>query len=197
MSACRHLSQLTRSAFVRTNAVDTLEKTSCHSLIAVLFCQMLTPCWKLIPLLSASLMPLPISVAQSNCAQPQLVKDVKFVPGQVWSYKTRPGEEDSTVTILRVESTPKLGVIVHVRIDGIHFSNCTGGPSPRRIEHAPFSRAALEASVGSKVGSLSKVPDYSAGYHDWLSHCGGVYKGTVDRVVATDDATFNAGLGCH
>lgn len=154
---------------------------------------MLTRYLKVIPLLSASLLPLP----QSNCAQPQFVSDPTFRPGQVWSYKTRSGEESSTVTILRVEKTPKLGTIVHVRIDGVHFHNCTGGPSPKVLEHAPFARAALLASVIATVGSVSKVPDYEAGYQDWLNHCGGVYTITAARVVATDDAQFGASLGCH
>lgn len=158
---------------------------------------MLTRYFKIIPLIPAWLLPFTISVAQSSCVQPQLVTDPKFVPGQVWAYKTRPGEESSTLTILRVEKTPKLGTIVHLRIDRVHFSNCTGGPSPEVIEHAPFTRAALEASVTMKVNSVFQVPAYDAGYQDWLSHCGGVYTITVDRMVAIDDATFNAGLGCH
>lgn len=158
---------------------------------------MLTRSLKAISLLSALHVTLPTSLAQSRCLQPQLVSDSKFVPGQVWRYKTRLGDESSTVTILRVEKTPKLGIIVHVRIDGVHFRNCTGGPSPTLIEHAPLSRAALEASVTGQVGSVSKVPDYAAGYQEWLSHCGGVYTITVDRVVGTDDASFSAGLGCH
>ena len=158
---------------------------------------MLTRYLMVIPLLAAWLLPLPISAGQSSCVQPQAVTDSKFAPGQVWSYKTRPGEESSTITILRVEKTPKLGTIVHVRIDGIHFSNCTGGRSPSALQHAPISRAALEASVTAKVSSVSTMPDYAAGYEDWLSHCGGVYTITVDRVVAADDAAFRAGLGCH
>lgn len=158
---------------------------------------MLTRYLEATSLLPAWLLSFAISAAQSSCVQPQLVTDPMFLPGQVWSYKTRPGEESSTLTILRVEKTPQLGTIVHLRIDGVHFRNCTGGPSPEVIEHAPFARAALEASVTTKVNSVSKAPDYDAGYHDWLSHCGGVYTITVDRVVATDDATFRAGLGCH
>ena len=150
----------------------------------------------IISLLPTCLLPMAISVARNDCVQPQLVTDPKFVPGQVWSYKTRPGEQSSTITILRVERTPKLGTIVHVRIDRIHFTNCTGGPSPTLLEHAPFARAALEESVKAKVGSTSMVPDYAAGYRDWLSHCGGVYTISVARVVAADDATFSAGLGC-
>ena len=166
-------------------------------LAAVISGRMLTRYLKVISLLSACFVPLPTCLAQSSCAQPQLVADSKFVPGQVWRYKTRRGEENSTLTILRVEKTPKLGTIVHVRIDGVHFSNCTGGPSPTLIEHAPLSRAALEASVTGEVGSVSKLPDYAAGYQEWLSHCGGVYTITIDRVVEVDSATFSAGLGCH
>ena len=158
---------------------------------------MLTRYGKVTPLFAAWLLSLRISVAQSSCVQPQPVNDPKFVPGQVWSYRTRKGEESSTLTVLRVEKTPKLGTIVHVRIEGVHFSNCTGGPSPEVIEHAPFARAALEASVTTTVTLLGKVPDYDAGYRYWLSHCGGVYTITVERMVAVDDATFNAGLGCH
>jgi len=151
---------------------------------------------QVITVLFASLLPLPLS-AQKNCAQPLLVTDSKFVPGEVWQYKTRAGEEASTLTILRVENAPKLGTIVHVRVDGVHFSNCRGGPSPSVLQHLPFSRAALEASVTAKVGSAKNVPDYAAGYQDWLTHCGGVYTLTVDRVVAADDATFSSGIGCH
>jgi hypothetical protein len=139
----------------------------------------------------------PLSVAQSSCVHPEFTTDAKFAPGQVWSYKARLGEERSTITILRIEKTPKLGTIVHIRIDSVHFKNCTGGPSPQVIEHAPFTRAALDASVTSEVGSVTKLPDYDAGYQDWLSHCGGVYSITVDRVVAIDDAQFSASLRCR
>lgn len=148
-------------------------------------------------LLLASLLTLPLSVAEDKCAQPEAATDPKFVPGQVWSYKTRPGEENSTVTILRIEKTPKVGIIIHVRIDGIHFANCTGGPAPKEVDHAPFTRAALETSVTTKLRSVSKLPDYDAGYQEWLRHCGGVYTITVEDMVAVDDATFNANLGCH
>ena len=188
--------QVTTAAFVGTDQVR-MRYDSLFSTAAVLSWRMLTPNSKVILILLAWLLQLPISVAQSSCVRPELVSDSKFAPGQVWSYKTRPGEEGSTITILRIEETPKLGTIVHVRIDGIHFSNCTGGPSPSLIQHAPISRAALEASVIAKLTSVPRVPDYAAGYQDWLVHCGGVYTIPVDRVIAADDVTFNAGLGCR
>jgi hypothetical protein len=56
---------------------------------------------------------------RKECAVPVVVSDSTCGPGQVSSYKARPGGRSSTVTILRVETLPKAGVIVHVRIDGV------------------------------------------------------------------------------
>jgi len=130
-----------------------------------------------------------------TCDAPVVITDAKFIPGQVWSFQSRPGEGASTVTILRVESLPKVGVVIHIRIDGIQFKNCTGGPSPTSIQHAPFTKAALDQSVTHLIRSVN-VPQYEAGYRSWLAHCGGVYTISVAAMVDADDATFNAGLGC-
>jgi hypothetical protein len=92
-------------------------------------------------LLGAVLLPQQESTAARKvCAVPETIVDSTYKPGQVWSYKTRPGEASSTITILRVEATPKLGTIIHVRVDDIHFSSCKGGPAPTSLAHAPFAR---------------------------------------------------------
>ena len=131
-----------------------------------------------------------------QCATPQPELDPTYTPGQVWSYKTRPGEASSTVTVLRVERTPQLGVIIHVRVDGVRFKNCTGGPSPTQIEHAPLTKSAMDKSVSRLLKVLAKLPAFEEGYDDWLAHCGGAYTVTLAEMVEADDATFNAGLGC-
>jgi hypothetical protein len=136
-----------------------------------------------------------VATDRHNCAEPQSVVDPKYSPGQVWSYKTRPGESSSTVTILRVENLPKVGVIVHVRIDGVRFKNCTGGPAPTSVEHAPFTKASIDESVIRELRATSRLPEFEAGYKDWLAHCGGVYTITLADMVEADDATFNAGPG--
>jgi hypothetical protein len=115
----------------------------------------------------------------------------------VWTYKTRPSEGSSTVTILRVETLPKVGVIVHVRIDGVRLKNCKGGPAPTTIDHAPFTKIAMDKSVSRKLRTVSELPEFEAGYKYWLAHCGGVYTVSVADMVDVDDATFNAGLGCE
>ena len=82
-----------------------------------------------------------------QCPTPEVAKDSKFAPGQVWAYKTRQNEESSTLTILKVEALPKLGTIIHMRVDKIRLRNCTGGPEPDKFEHMPFARDAIERSA--------------------------------------------------
>jgi hypothetical protein len=125
------------------------------------------------------------------------VVDSTYKPGQVWSYKTRPGEGSSTITVLRVESTPKLGVIVHVRIDGFQFKKCDGGPGPSTMEHAPFAKAAIDKSVLRLLRTETEVPDYKDGYGDWLSHCGGVYTIGVAEMLTTTNEAFKSGSNCQ
>jgi hypothetical protein len=114
----------------------------------------------------------------------------------VWSYKARTGEESSTLTILRVESLPKVGVILHVRIDGIKLKNCSGGHSPTTIQHAPFSREAIDRSVLKLVSQGNVIPDYEAGYLNWREHCGGIYTIPVAEMVSVDEKTLNGGMTC-
>lgn len=45
----------------------------------------------------------PQSGEKRPCPEPQEAKDSKFHPGQVWNYKTRPNEQKSTLTILKIE----------------------------------------------------------------------------------------------
>jgi hypothetical protein len=98
---------------------------------------------------------------------------------------------------LRVERIPKLGIIIHIRIDGVYLGNCGGDYSSTSIQHAPFTRAALEASVTKKVALASTLPEYSNGYDNWLSHCGGVYTINVNEMVGNDDMQFRQSKGCQ
>jgi len=133
---------------------------------------------------------------KTKCAEPQIVTDSKYSPGQVWAYKTRGTENPSTITILRVESLPKVGVIIHIRIDGIKLKNCSGGTSPNVIQDAPFTEDAIDRSVVRLVKQDSQLPDFQAGYADWRAHCGGVYTITVAEMLKADEMTFNAGMNC-
>ena len=131
-----------------------------------------------------------------QCPTPEAVKDSKFVPGQVWKYKTRQNEESSTLTILKVESLAKMGTIIHIRVDKIRLRNCTGGPEPNKFEHMPFAREAIEHSV-TKMVKEGNVPDFKEGYEEWRKACGGVYTITVAEALKVSEATFRKGLGCE
>src|SRR5260370_40072455 len=121
------------------------------------------------------------SAKDKTCTSPEPVKDPKFHPGQVWIYKSRAGEEKSFLTILRIESLPKVGTIIHIRVDKIRLRNCTGSPEPDNFQHMPFTRDAIERSVTKLQKESSDVPDYQAGYDEWRGACGGVYTITVAK----------------
>src|SRR6516162_8458829 len=74
------------------------------------------------------------------------VPDQRFKPGQVWTYATRPNETSSTLTILQVDRSEKVGIIVHIRVDGIQM-HAPNGNVLTSIGHTPFTRDALLLST--------------------------------------------------
>ncbi|HEX2683624.1 MAG TPA: hypothetical protein VHL77_06815 [Ferruginibacter sp.] len=83
-----------------------------------------------------------------------------FLPGQVWQYSTRPGEESSTITVLKIDEIED-DAIIHIRID--HIQQLTGGC----IQHMPFAADAVLASVTDFVKHLNEVPGFVDGYNQW------------------------------
>jgi hypothetical protein len=94
--------------------------------------------------------------------------------------KVRCNEPASTLTILRIESLPKVGTIIHIRVEKIRLRNCTGEPEPDKFNHRPFAREALERST-TKLVKDRDVPVFNSGYDQWPNDCGGVYTITVPR----------------
>jgi hypothetical protein len=138
------------------------------------------------------------SIAQEkahSCPSPEVVKDKKYQPGQVWQYKTRQDEQGSRISVLRVEMLPKVGTIVHVRVDHVRLRNCAGGPEPDNFQHMPFTRDAIERSI-TKLEKDSVNTDLG-GYEQWRADCGGVYTITVAEAIAVAEYTFNKGLCCE
>jgi hypothetical protein len=91
----------------------------------------------------------------------------KFKEGQVWKYNNRPGEENSTLTILKIEEFEK-DTIIHIRVDGIKLynPNVAGGYSDF-IGHLPFSEKAISKSVTRLIGHNNNLSDFSEGYNRW------------------------------
>ena len=92
----------------------------------------------------------------------------KFQVGQVWKYYNRPGEDSSTLTVLKVEKYEKGDTIIHLRVDGIKLynPNVASGYSSF-IGHMPFSEKTVSNSVTILVGHNSNLPEFSEGYNQW------------------------------
>lgn len=128
------------------------------------------------------------------------ITDEKFRVGDVWEYQTRKGEERSRITILRVDDSPEIGIIVHIGVDNVHFANCNGGQEPDAVPHMPFARKALEASVKKRLASGQPLPSYEDGYQEWRDayaqkHAGIYVVGVADAVSVAEE-TFQKGIGC-
>lgn len=92
----------------------------------------------------------------------------KFKAGQIWKYNNRPGEDSSTLTILKIEKYEKGDTIIHIRVDGIKLynPNVENGYSDF-IGHLPFSEKTISTSVTELVGQTNNLPDFSEGYNQW------------------------------
>jgi hypothetical protein len=127
--------------------------------------------------------------------------DAKFKVGDVWEYTTRQGEEKSTLTILKIDDSPELGLIIHIAVERIKLRNCHGGPSPNSIPHMPFALKALSESVTNKIASKQSLPDYRDGYEEWkaayLKRKAGIYVIGVSGAVSVAEKTYQSGIGCE
>ena len=113
-------------------------------------------------------------------------------PGQVWKYKTRQGEQTSTLTILKVERYKDLGTVVHVRVDAIRMTNPLKGNVITDVPHLPFKEEAVQKSITELVRKSSDIPAFQEGYETWKS---AYLAGKAGAFETTVGATLTAMLG--
>ena len=91
-----------------------------------------------------------------------------FAAGQLWTYRTRPGEERSRVRVILVETLPDLGIVVHVRVAGLQVRNPHAPKGFTKVlGHMPFAAQAVGLSVVELAGE-QPVPDgWQNGYDTW------------------------------
>jgi hypothetical protein len=114
-----------------------------------------------------------LTLSPTSCKQKEAgvlsdVTNAKYHVGDQWTYRTRPGEGNSTLIIGKVETTPKLGVIVHVSLAGLRIKNAyapTGYSDT--IAHMPFAEASLDKSVTAKVTTAAVPIAFADGYGEW------------------------------
>ena len=141
-----------------------------------------------------------ILVVLSACTEKKetLLKDTteaRYQVGQIWHYETRPGEEDSTFTVLKVETHPKLGVIVHITVQGIRLKNpqAPNGFS-ERIGHMPFAEEAIDNSI-LDMSEENPLPDSQEGYEEWRTAFendnAGIFSITVAEAIDVMEKALN------
>ena len=116
-----------------------------------------------------------------------------YAEGQVWEYRTRPGEEGSLLKIQRIEQHPAFsaqGGIYHISIVGLRLSGAT---QIRALPHAPVSRQTLDASVTRLATRSPDFPDAEEGIAHWRAAQGGVFTITVAEIAEMLDQSLSAG----
>jgi len=137
----------------------------------------------------------------SGCDEPKNKRDFlddKFKVGQIWRFNTRPGEENSTLKILKVEKYDSAGVVIHIYVNGLKLKN------PQRptgfsddIGHLPLLKDAVLKSVTTLVSEDSKLPDFREGYNNWKeafdSNKGGIFSIVVSDAIKYVEEAMNTG----
>ena len=119
-----------------------------------------------------------------------------YSEGQVWSYKTRPGEEKSTVLINKIETDEKLGKIYHISLLEVKVKNphIAGGFSTK-LPHFPVSEETMTKSLVKLVSERSTNPDYVEGYNTWKAAFdageAGIFTISVSEIVGFIEETIN------
>lgn len=131
-----------------------------------------------------------IGCSRGSDQQEKVPPVTRFQPGQVWQYKTRPGEESSRLIIAKVESNPKLGTIVHIQVKdvAIKSAKAPGGVS-KVVSHLPFAEQAISDSVTVMDKDAVSPTGWEDGYKQWKSAFdagkGGIWSITVSEAVSS------------
>ena len=127
---------------------------------------------------------------------PEPASSEQFAVGQVWLYKTRPAEETSRVIIGKIEKSPYIGTIVHVKLTGLHIQDLSApGGFISVMTHAPVTEAALSTSVTELSNEVSDLDGFAEAYNTWLSAFrpggAGVFTLTLSEIVEVMEQTLN------
>lgn len=130
----------------------------------------------------------------------------EFLPGQVWEYKTRPTEADSTLTVLKVDTVNNQRII-HVAVHGLRMKRATHMTVGARrtaiaeldigdsIGHMPIAEQTLAESVTRVVRVEDKLPPFQEGYDLWKAAFdkgeGGYFTIPVAKCVEFVEQTLN------
>jgi hypothetical protein len=103
-----------------------------------------------------------LTAAQGPAVRPV---HVEYKAGQSWRYATGDGP---TITVLKVEDLPKIGRVIHVRVDNIPVPGCAGIHLTNSIDHIALTEKMMRKSVNDLLRENADLPDsYFEGYREW------------------------------
>ena len=118
----------------------------------------------------------------------------KYKVGQIWSYKTRPNEKNSSFIVLKVENHPKLGNIIHIALRDLKLRK-PNGDFIETAGHLPFAEEAINKSALKLLKEKVDLPDFEEGYSMWREAFdagkAGIYTITIAEAVDVMEATLN------
>ncbi|MFC0426611.1 hypothetical protein [Chryseobacterium scophthalmum] len=125
---------------------------------------------------------------------------MKYKVGQEWNYKTRKGEENSTLKILKIEEYPKHGKVIHISISGLKVGNPNVEKGfAKEFTHIPITEEALDQSVTELVNEKVKLQKNIDGYEYWKKEfdqgIAGVFSISVSEIVDTMEEGIISGNG--
>ncbi len=120
-----------------------------------------------------------------------------YKPGQVYTYRTRPSEKKSLLTILKVEPYGA-GTVVHVYISDVAIQNSDAPDGVSTfISHMPFAQQAVDQSVTQLVDQKPQLPDYEEAYASWKEQAerrkAGVFMIPVAQAIDGIEKAFQTG----
>lgn len=128
-------------------------------------------------------------------APPVQAQTHKYAEGQVWEYRTRPGEEGSLLKIGKIETVGAAGEVFHISIVGLRIAV----PQQQDVRltelpHVPVSRQTLDQSVTKLSKTALKGPDFSKSYAEWRKNADagrvGVFTISVASIVGSVEDTL-------
>ena len=120
---------------------------------------------------------------------------MRYAAGQVWKYRHRPGEDGSRITILRIDTEPVYGNIVHIAVNGLSIQSPQAPEGYiRAMSHLPFAEDAIDQSVTELVETLPEPPA-TEGYAVWREAFekgeAGVFTAPLGQLVASLEQSMN------
>jgi len=112
----------------------------------------------------------------------------RYAEGQVWEYRTRPGEEGSLLKIQKIEVLPNARngeLVYHLSIIGFRLH---GSAPDQKLGHTPVSQETLDISVTRLSERRPDFPDAAEGIEMWREASGGVFTVSVADLLSDIEA---------